>query len=115
MQSELSPAAFKSWKSGEIVSAPNNSYAEGLATGEGYEYTQMIMREYMDDFVLVSDEEIRNAMKQIVAATRIIPESASSSALAALTRLKNNFRGKKVAMVITGGNSPPDEVNVTLH
>ncbi len=114
VQSELSPAAYRSWKEGRLVSAPNKSYAEGLATGEGYDYTQKIMREYMDDFILVSEDEIRNSVKQIVASTRIIPESASSSALAALIRLKKDFEGKSVALIITGGNSPPDELKIGL-
>lgn len=115
VQSELSPAAYRSWKEGKIVTDPNESFAEGLATGEGYEYTQSIMREHLDDFILVSDQEIRDAMRQIALATRFMPESASASSLAALNRLRNSLKGKNVALIITGGNSPRDQLRQVLQ
>lgn len=114
VQSDQSPAAYRSWKERKIVSAANNSFAEGLATGEGYEYTQDIMKNYMDDFILVSDQEIREAMKQIASATRIFPESASASSLAALNRMKAEFSGMNVALIITGGNSPAEQMGEVL-
>lgn len=107
VQSESSQAAYLSWKKGEIVTAPNDTFAEGVATSEGFGFTQGIMKRYLDDFVLVSDSDIRNAMKLMIRETRIVPESASASSLAAL--LSIGGRGK-TALVITGGNVAPDQL-----
>jgi len=62
VQSEKAPAAFKSWKDGKLVTDKSGTFAEGLATRVGFELTQRILRRLLDDFVLVSEEEIRNAM-----------------------------------------------------
>ncbi len=114
VQSEKSPAAFRSWKSGRPESAENNSYAEGVATGESFEYTQSIMRELLDDFVLVRDDEIRNAWKLLAERAKMIPESASASTLAAELKLADRLKGRQVALIITGGNSPQSEIEALL-
>ena len=114
VQSESSPAAYLSWKSGKHERADNLTYAEGLATGESFDFTQNIMRKLLDDFILVSDDEIRNAWKTLVRETRIIPESASAAALAAEIRMSAKLRGKKVALIVTGGNSPQDQIDSLL-
>lgn len=114
VQSENSPAAYLSWKEKKIVRAGNNSFAEGVATGEGYEFTQEIMRKGLDDFILVSDDEIRDSMKIIFHATGMAVESASSSTLAAALKIGKEKLGKKVALVITGGNTPGDQKDALI-
>ncbi len=111
VQSAESPAAYNAWKSGKHVRSDNRTYAGGLATGESFDYTQKIMRKFLDDFILVSDEEIRNAWRILGKVSRIIPEPASASALAAEMRLQKELNGKNVALMITGGNSPQDLVD----
>lgn len=114
VQSQSSPGAYLSWKAGKIRKAKNETYAEGLATGQGFELTQQIMKEYLDDFILVSDEDIMKAQKILFNATHIFPESASASTLAASLKLKRSLRGKKVVLAITGGNSSQEEVDRAL-
>ncbi len=115
VQSEKSPAAYSAWKSGKDEVAENSTYAEGLATGESYRFTQSIMRDFLDDFILVSDDEIRSSQKTLIDKARIMPESASSSTLAAGARLVDQLHGKKVAFIITGGNSPRSEIESLLR
>ena len=62
MQSDQANAAYLSWKEGRVVESPMGTRAEGLATRSGYEYTQTIMREIMDDLILVSEEELDRAV-----------------------------------------------------
>lgn len=58
VQSEASPAAYESWRQRRLVAAPNRTLAEGLATGVAFELPQEILWQFLDDFLLVSEEEI---------------------------------------------------------
>src|SRR5262245_49366940 len=61
VQSEAATAAYRSWKEGRIVSDEMHTTAEGLATRVGFELPQAILREHLDDFVLVSEDELSAA------------------------------------------------------
>ncbi|HEV3377293.1 MAG TPA: threonine/serine dehydratase [Thermoleophilaceae bacterium] len=104
VQSEAAPAAYRSWKEGRPVEAPDQTYAEGLATGAPFELPQQIMREHLHDFVLVSEEEIRSAQRAMIERTRNLIEAAGAATLAAALRLADELRGRRVALVASGGN-----------
>ena len=61
MQSEAAPAAYRSWREGAITEDRDGHAAEGLATRVGFELPQQILREHLDDFVLVSEDDLRDA------------------------------------------------------
>jgi threonine dehydratase len=104
VQSEKAPAAYKSWKSGSLRSDKMETFAEGLATRVGFELTQNILREYLSDFVLVSDDEIRRAIVTMIEATHNLAEAAGASSLAGAFKIKERLNGKKVALVLSGSN-----------
>lgn len=104
VQSERAPAAFRSWKERRRVEAPMETFAEGLATRAPFDLTQAIMREGLDDFVLVSDPELREAMLILMEQTRNLVEGAGAAALACMLRYPERFRGKRVALIVSGGN-----------
>ena len=54
VQSEAAPAAYRSWRAGALVQDSTSTFAEGLATRTAFELPQQIMRDLLDDFVLVS-------------------------------------------------------------
>jgi threonine dehydratase len=58
----------------------------------------------VDDFVLVSEEQLCTAIQLLVEKAHTIAEGAGAAPLAAAIKLKDEFKGKKVALVITGGN-----------
>ena len=62
VQSQQAPAAYLSWKNKEVCHAPMNTKAEGLATESGYQVPQEILWDLLDDFLLVSDDEIGHAI-----------------------------------------------------
>ncbi|TLY12919.1 MAG: threonine/serine dehydratase, partial [Thaumarchaeota archaeon] len=105
VQSEKAPAAFKSWKDGKLVTDKSGTFAEGLATRVGFELTQRILRRLLDDFVLVSEEEIRNAMIAMIEKTHNLAEAAGASPLAAAQRISSSLKGKKVVLILSGGNT----------
>lgn len=104
-QSTQAPAAYESWKQGKVAEAPNNTFAEGLATAVGFELTQQILREHLHDFVLVSDEEIMQGMVWMIEHAHTLAEGAGASPLAAAYRLRDELAGKKVGLICSGGNT----------
>ena len=104
VQSESAPAAYLSWKQGEIVEAATETFAEGIATKAGYELPQRIMAEMLDDFFLVSDDDIRRAIGILVEKAHTLAEPAGATALAGAVRHAERLRGKKVSITVSGAN-----------
>ena len=104
VQAEAAPAAYLSWKAGRVEEAPMKTAAEGLATGVGYEFTQNILMDLLDDFILVSESELQNALVMNLEKTHNLTEHAGSASLAAALKIKDDLKNKKVALVMSGGN-----------
>ena len=104
VQSEAAPAAYHSWKQGEMVQAPMDTFAEGIATRSGYELPQRIMADLLDDFLLVSDDDIRRAIGLLVEKAHTLAEPAGATALAGAVKHADRLRGKKVSITISGAN-----------
>lgn len=115
VQSSASPAAYQSWKQQKIVTAPNETFAEGLATGEGFSLPQAIIQDMLDDFILVDDEQILQAMGWMIQRTHSLAEAAGASPLAAIYQMKEQLQGKKVGFVCTGGNSSVADLKRALE
>jgi len=103
-QSAQAPAMQLSWQRGQLVTAEMNTFAEGVATRVPFANTQRIMRRYLDEFVLVDDEDIRQAVLLLLEHTHNLAEGAGAISLAAALQLKERLAGKKVALVLSGGN-----------
>ena len=114
VQSEASPAGCESWRQGKLVTAPNRTFAEGLATGSAAELTQRILSEHLHDFVLVSDAEIRQAMVWMVERAHTLAEGAGASPLAAAYALRERLSGRKVALICSGGNCSLEHLRQAL-
>jgi len=104
-QSEHAPSVYRSWKSGNIESTDSaKTIADGLATRQAFKLPVEIMRDLIDDFVLVDDDEIRHAIRLYVETTHSITEGAGAAPLAAAMKIRDRLKGKKVAMIMSGGN-----------
>jgi threonine dehydratase len=114
VQSAQAPAIQMSWASGKAVSADMKTVAEGLATRVPFENTQRIMRKYLDDFVLVEDTAIEEAILLLLAHTHNLAEGAGAAALAAAIKLKPRLAGKNVVLVLSGGNLSVDQLRQLL-
>jgi len=105
IQAEGAPAVALSWKSGQIgQDYPCNTWAEGIATRVPAEMTLNIMHELLDDVILVSDDELRQAVYWLLEHTHNLAEGAGAATLAAAWRERSRFTGKKVVGVLSGGN-----------
>ena len=104
VQSAQSPAAQRSWQAQAIATAANETQAEGLATGKGFELPQAMLWAYLDDFVLVDDALISQAVAWMIERAHTLVEAAGAAPLAAAYHLREQLAGKKVALVCSGGN-----------
>lgn len=104
VQSAQAPAAQLSWKAGKHIEAEMNSFAEGLATRVPFELPQRILRQHLDDFVLLDDEALKAAIILHLQHTHNLVEGAGAASLAAALKLKDRLANKKVVLVVSGGN-----------
>lgn len=114
VQAAASPAAYESWRAGRGVAAPDRTFAEGLATGSAFELPQRVLREKLDDFVLVEDDEILRAMLWMLERAHTLAEGAGAAALAAAYRMRGELAGRKVGVVCSGGNSSLEHLRRAL-
>jgi threonine dehydratase len=114
VQSEKAPAAFKSWKARQILEDKMETAAEGLATRVAFELPQRILWQHLDDFVLVTEEEILQAVALCIEKAHTLAEGAGAASLAGLLKLRDRFRGMTVALVMTGGNITIDQLRAAL-
>jgi len=96
--------AFRSLQEGRIVPSLNpKTIADGLLTSLG-DKTFPIIRQYVKGILLVSDEEIVKAMKLLHKEYGLFVEPSGTVAFAALLKNKERFQGKKVGIILSGGN-----------
>jgi threonine dehydratase len=105
VQAARAASAYESWRRGELVSTGSAAtFAEGIQTRVAFELTQSILREHLRQFVLVEEEEMRQAMIHYLDAARVATEGAGAAPLAAALKLAPELAGRKVVLHLTGAN-----------
>lgn len=94
---------FRSLQSGKIEPSQAASIADGLLTSLG-DKTFPIIREYVQEVITVSDREIIQAMRMVWEQMKIIIEPSCAVPVASLLKRKEKFSGKKVGIILSGGN-----------
>ncbi len=111
VQAEQMPAAYQSYRERRLVSLEGGStWAEGLATRVAFDLPQRIMQEMVDDMLLVSEEELRQGMLLLLDKAHLVAEGAGAAAMAAATKLSGELGGKRVGIVVSGGNVTMDTI-----
>lgn len=103
---ENSPVMAESIKAGKIIemeSLPtlSDATAGGIESGA---ITFDICRQYVDDYILVSEEEIKNTIISVIKTQHLLIEGASGVALAAFLKNSKKFQDKNVVIVLSGAN-----------
>jgi threonine dehydratase len=109
VQPEASPAAYLSLKEGRCYERyeAGPTICEGLAGGFGIVPFQ-IVRDLIDEVVIVSEEEIYEAIYTLLDLTQLVVEGSGAVGVATLLFDKVNLKGRKVVAVISGGNIDAD-------
>jgi threonine dehydratase len=111
VQAEKAPSIYMSYRSGKLESTPDaHTFADGLATRNAFELPLGILREHVDDFILVSEDEMRHAIKLYVEHCHTVAEGAGAATLAGALKMRDELKGKKVVLVLSGGNLTYDEL-----
>jgi threonine dehydratase len=105
VQAEKAPAVYMSWKNNRFIEIKSaDTFADGLATRVPFKLTLEIINRHIDDIVLVSEEEMKKAVLTLLETTHQLAEGAGAASTAAAFKLRKKIKGKKVALVLTGGN-----------
>ncbi len=105
VQVQGAPSMYKSLKAGKIECLKSvQTIADGIAVKEPGENTFAIASEYVDDVVLVSDDEVASAILALIEKQKMIAEGAGAAAVAAVMFDKLPLKSKRVVSVVSGGN-----------
>jgi len=115
VQAAGAPAAYLSWRARQPQEGgPIRTFADGLATRTAFDLPQRILVELLDDFVLVSDEELYRAMRLLLVEGHQVAEGAGAAPTAAAMSLRDDLRGKTVALWVSGGNATAESLSRAL-
>lgn len=115
VQSDGAPAAYLSWRDRAPRETERiNTFAEGLATRTAFDLPQRMMRELLDDFVLVADEDLYAAMRLLLVEGHLVSEGAGAAAVAAARTLRDRLHGRTVVCWVSGGNATAESLTRAL-
>jgi threonine dehydratase len=116
VQAEGAPAVYRSWREGRRVVTENvTTFAEGLATREPFDMPLALFPRFVDDMVLVGDEELAAAIRLLIETARQVAEGAGAAAVAAAMARRHELVNKNVGLIISGGNITIDQLRRILN
>lgn len=99
------PSMYNSIKDGEIERLDSvSTIADGIAVKQPGENTYALVKEYVDEIALVTDDEVSSAILALIEKQKMIAEGAGAAAVAAVMFDKFDLKGKRVVAVVSGGN-----------
>ena len=98
-------AIARSWRGPDrVVGSSASTFAEGIATRVTFDLTFGIMKQHLDDFVLLTEDELAEGVRVALRTTHNLAEGAGSASIAAAMKLGGTLAGQRVACVMSGGN-----------
>jgi threonine dehydratase len=103
VQARLYPSAYSKFKD-EDLPCGGDTLAEGIAVKEPGTYTSKVIRQVVDDIVLVEEPHLEEAVSLLLQIEKTVVEGAGAAGLAAVLAHRQRFAGRKVGLVLCGGN-----------
>ena len=105
IQAELAPSMYRSFLAGKKVdSGLCDTFASGIAVRDATPQALELLRTVVDRMLLVSETEMKHAMRLFFETTGHLPEGAGAAALAGALQLRDQLAGRKVCLLVTGAN-----------
>ncbi len=105
VQAAGAPSMYNSMRNGEIECLNEvSTIADGIAVKQPGDNTFALVKEYVDEIALVSDDEVASAILALIEKQKMIAEGAGAVAVAAVMFDKFDLKGKRVVAVVSGGN-----------
>jgi threonine dehydratase len=114
VQAAKAPAAHLTWKARKWTESKMETFAEGLATRTPFMMPQEILWKYLDDFILVEEDEMKRGVRLYLEKVKTLAEPAGAASLAAALKLQDRVRGKNIALILSGGNIAPKQLQEVL-
>jgi threonine dehydratase len=115
VQAEGAPAVARSWRARQTVTTEAIlTRAEGLATRAPFSLTLAMMWARLDEMVLVTDEEMEDGVRILLDTIRQVAELAGAASVAAARRLRDRVAGRRVGLILSGGNITMDGLRAIL-
>ncbi|MDF2772401.1 MAG: Pyridoxal-5-phosphate-dependent protein beta subunit [Geminicoccaceae bacterium] len=109
VQASGAPAYYRSWKAGRVITTETaDTIADGLATTRPTAPNVAGIRTLVDEMVLVTDDELLEAMRLLLGSEGIVAEPAGAASVASLLRGSGSSGPGPVVALITGGNVAPE-------
>jgi len=103
VQAGLYPSAYGKFK-GEDLPCGGDTLAEGIAVKEPGAWTSHVIKRVVDDIVLVGEADLEEAVALLLQIEKTVVEGAGAAGLAAVLAHRERFVGKKIGLVLCGGN-----------
>jgi threonine dehydratase len=107
VETELYPSMVAALDGGATVVPGGQTVAEGIAVGVSGALTTPIVRELVAETLIVRESTIEHAMNLFLDIEKTVAEGAGAAGLAAVLEHRERFLGRKVGLVLTGGNVDP--------
>ena len=105
VQAAGAPSMYNSVRDGEIECLSSvSTIADGIAVKKPGANTYELVKNYVDEIALVSDDEVASAILALIEKQKMIAEGAGATSVAAVMFDKFNLKGKRVVAVVSGGN-----------
>jgi threonine dehydratase len=98
-----------------VIEEPSLAESLGCGIGLDNQYTFQLVRDLVDETLLVSEDEIAQAMRYIFETQRLVVEGGAAVGVAALLANKIEVKGKNVALVYSGNNVSSETVRKVLE
>jgi threonine dehydratase len=110
IQSVAAPCVYESRKAGRVVHVPSRTFAGGLAADHPGDLAFSVATEFVDDIVLVTEEQLRRTMVLALTELGQVLEGAGAATLSALEILSERLEDKVVVALLSGGNAETDQL-----
>jgi threonine dehydratase len=109
-------AIYRSWKGPQrVVGQSADTFAEGIATRVTFDLTFGIFKEHLDDFMLLTEDELAGGVRLALRATHNLAEGAGAAAIAAAYKRRDELAGLRVVCVMSGGNIDQAKLKMVLE
>jgi threonine dehydratase len=92
-----------------------DTIADGIAVRVPVQEALEIMRKTVDDVMLVTDDEIVDAMRRVYRDAGLVIEPAGAAGIAAVAKRRSELAGKRVAVILTGGNVTEEQLRQWVY
>ena len=115
VQPERAAAFYASWKKGEWVTIDiAETAADGLAARSVFQLPYAIMKDAISDVVLLTEDEILGGIRLALKSTHNLAEGAGAATIAGALKIRDRLAGKKVALIMSGGNLDQEHLRLAL-